>query len=268
MLKLYCVTNVQSKELEELGIDLAGVGNSEFSNKYITCKSGENIQHKEKNYSELTFHYWFWKNKLSSFDNNTWIGFCQKRRFWLSKQMSSKPKNLEELKKNLLKDIPREWENFNSVICEPIGISRPRWMKLFKRGWKNIIYDPTILFLEKKRTLKLHFDMHHGYGIIDRAIEVMNEKDKADFNKYLNEEIFLNPHIMFISKKKIMELWFKDLFEWLFNCENLFGLEKLKGYDQQRIYAYLSERYLPFWFKKYSKPISWPWSFFDNTLIK
>ena len=29
--------------------------------------------------------------------------------------------------------------------------------------------------------------------------------------------------------------------------------ENLKGYDQTRLYAYLSERYLSFWFKKYSK---------------
>ena len=55
---------------------------------------------KEKYYSELTFHYWFWKNKLKSYRNNDWIGFCQKRRFWL--KSSSKVRNLKDLKKKLL----------------------------------------------------------------------------------------------------------------------------------------------------------------------
>ena len=55
---------------------------------------------------------------------------------------------------------------------------------------------------------------------------------------------------MFISKKKIIDKWFKSLFSWLFSCEKEFGLKNLKGYDQQRLYAYLAERYLSFWFKK------------------
>ena len=46
-------------------------------------------------------------------------------------------------------------------------------------------------------------------------------------------------------------------------CENIFGFEKLKGYDTGRIYAYLSERYLSFWFKKYTKYKEQPWIFLD-----
>ena len=60
--------------------------------------------------------------------------------------------------------------------------------------------------------------------------------------------------------------WFEDLFDWLFKCETLFGLNKLKGYDQKRLYAFLAERYLSFWFIKYSKSKSWPWCFFDTTI--
>jgi hypothetical protein len=56
-----------------------------FQKKYINIKNKKNIQNKEGNYSKLTFHYWFWKNMLSSYDSKTWIGFCQKRRFWLKK---------------------------------------------------------------------------------------------------------------------------------------------------------------------------------------
>ena len=58
---------------------------------------------------------------------------------------------------------------------------------------------------------------------------------------------------MFIAKPFIADKWFQDLFTWLFSCEEIFGFENLKGYDTQRLYAYLAERYLSFWFKKYSK---------------
>ena len=73
---------------------------------------------------------------------------------------------------------------------------------------------------------------------------------------------------MCISKKKLLDKWFKDLFRWLFDCEKIFGFKNLAGYDQQRLYAYLAERYLPFWFKKYSKNKELNWTFFDTTKQK
>ena len=39
--------------------------------------------------------------------------------------------------------------------------------------------------------------------------------------------------------------------------------EALKGYDTERLYAYLAERYLSFWFNKYTKVLNWPWVLFD-----
>ena len=82
-LKIFCVTNEEIKHLENLNLTLVGVGKKRFKKNYITCLNGKNIQEKEKYYSELTFHYWFWKNKLKNFNDDTWIGFCQKRRFWV-----------------------------------------------------------------------------------------------------------------------------------------------------------------------------------------
>ena len=69
---------------------------------------------------------------------------------------------------------------------------------------------------------------------------------------------------MFISKSHIMNKWFEDLFAWLFECEKIFGFEVLKGYDTKRLYAYLAERYLSFWFKKYTKSLNWRWVFYEN----
>ena len=136
-------------------------------------------------------------------------------------------------------------------------------MKLFKRGIRNLIKDPSILFFKKKQSIKLHFDMHHGYGVLTKAIDCMNYKDKNEFKKFVSNNSIFNPHIMCISKKKILNKWFKDLFDWLFKCEKVFGIKNLKGYDQERLYAYLAERYLSFWFKKYTNFKEHNWIFFD-----
>ena len=68
---------------------------------------------------------------------------------------------------------------------------------------------------------------------------------------------------MFISKPNIANEWFKVLFPWLLRCEKIFGFEELKGYDTQRLYAFLAERYLSFWFKKYTNYLNWPWALLD-----
>ena len=94
-LKIYCVTNERVKYLEDTKLVLAGVGKKKFSKNYTTCLRGKNIQHKERNYSELTFHYWFWKNQLMKCKSDTWIGFCQKRRFWL--KSNTKIRNFKNL---------------------------------------------------------------------------------------------------------------------------------------------------------------------------
>ena len=263
-LKTFCVSDIPSKNLEKLNLDLVGVGQKKFSKEYLTCDNGINIQSKEKYYSELTFHYWFWKNMLNNLDENLWIGFCQKRRFWI-KDNSSKINNIDDLKKNILRSIPNEWSNYDAFICEPIEVSPAKTIKLIKRGWKNWIKDPSILINKDKHNIKLQFDMFHGYGNLDKAIDLMKSDQKDKFRKYVNNNTKFNPNIMVISKKLILNKWFNELFDWLFQCERIFGFDNLSGYDTGRLYAYLSERYLSFWFNEFYKVKSCPWIFFDTS---
>ena len=255
----FCITNKQINNLEKLNFNLVGVGQDSFSEKYINCKIGENIQFKEKYYSELTFHYWFWKNELSKYDEDSWLGFCQKRRFWLKEKKES-IKNLDELIKNILVDVPDKWNNYNSVLCDPIDVSGAKKMKMIKRGWKNLLKDPTILFDSRKHSISLHFDMHHGYKNLEKAINLLDNKNKQDFFDFVNKKTDFNPHIMCIATPAILEKWFESLFSWLERCEAEFGFDDLKGYDTQRLYAYLAERYLSYWFKKYTKFKELPWA--------
>ena len=261
-LEIFCVTNKQINSLKELNLKLVGVGTEDFDENYLTIECGDNIQKKERHYSELTFHYWFWKNKLSTYTDDVWIGFCQKRRFWMKND--KKINNLEELKDNLLTNIPLEWETNEVFLCEPIKVNYAKKMKMIKHGWRNLLKDPSIFFQNSKQNLKLQFDMFHGYGNLDKAINVLMPNEKNDFRKYVNTNTSFSPNIMFITKKRIMEKYFNSVFDWLFKCEDVFGFKTLKGYETGRLYAYLAERYMSYWFQKYHKVKYCNWVFYES----
>ena len=263
-LNIYCITNKRLKFLEDFCYNLAWVGQNKIPNNYLGCNNKINIYYKEKYYSELTFQYWYWKNLLN-LEKKEWIGFCQKRRFWIKKNSKILDISKSNIKENLLTESNENWKSYESIICNPIDISGAKKIKIIKRGWKNLLKDPFILFNKDKENIALHFDMHHGYGNLDLAIEEVQEQDKKEFRKFVYTENSFNPHIMFIAKKKITNDWFNTLFPWLERCEKKFGFKKLNGYDTTRLYAYLAERYLSFWFKKYTKYLESSWVFFDNS---
>ena len=263
-LKMYCVTNKIVNFIDNTNYNIGWVGQEEPPKNYISCNSKDNIFFKEKYYSELTFQYWYWKNILD-LQQDSWIGFCQKRRFWINKKSMDSKIEGNFFFFLVLQSAPDEWSGFDSVICDPIYVNKVKKMKMLKRGFKSIIKKPSIFFNEKKQSLTFHFDMHHGYGNLNKAINLINEDDREDFLDYCDESISYNPHIMFIAKPNIVNRWFEALFPWLLRCEKEFGFKNLQGYDTQRLYAYLAERYLSFWFNKYTKTITWPWKFFDTS---
>ena len=105
--------------------------------------------------------------------------------------------------------------------------------------------------------------MFHGCGILDKAIELLNDNDRDNFREYVNNESSYNQGNMFICKsKKIIKLYYETIFEWLEKCEKVFGFN-LMGYNKMRIYAFLAERFLPYWFNKNAKVKEWPILFHD-----
>ncbi len=262
-LDIYCVTNKKLNFLEKTPLKLVGVGQEKFSNQYLRCDTEDNIYYKEKYYSELTFHYWYWKNILPH-EKNNWVGFCQKRRFWIKSEDDISKISKENLKDFLLQNIDKKFNNYDSFICNPIKISGAKKIKIIKRGWRNLIKKPSIIFDQNKETILLHFDMHHGYKNLEKAIKLLDYKNKDEFYEYVKSRSYYNPHIMCIARPEILENWFKDLFSWLERCEEEFGYKTLKGYDTQRLYAYLAERYLSYWFKKYTKFKELPWAIVET----
>ena len=104
MIKIFCVTNKPLPILEKSALNLAGVGEHDFSSNYINSKIKNNIHHKEKFYSELTFHYWYWKNLLmsenSAISKNNEINFlyCVKDKFLENYQDHIKGINSHDIK--------------------------------------------------------------------------------------------------------------------------------------------------------------------------
>ena len=58
---------------------------------------------------------------------------------------------------------------------------------------------------------------------------------------------------MFICKKNLLKDYYQSVFPWLEKCEKVFGFEELKGYGMKRIYGFLAERYLSYWFTKHGR---------------
>ena len=130
-----------------------------------------------------------------------------------------------------------------------------------------MIKNPNLFFDKSKRNIKFHFDLMHGEGNLDKAISLLDNKDRNDFSYFVNSEVSFNPHNMFICKSnKILKDYYESVFPWLERCEKKFGFE-LEGYGLKRIYGFLAERYMSYWFKKYTNFSTMPIIFKDISYL-
>ena len=126
-----------------------------------------------------------------------------------------------------------------------------------------MLKEPSLFFDKSKRTIKFHFDMMHGKGNLDKAIKFLDKQDRDDFNEFVNKEVSFNPHNMFICKSyEVLNEYYNRIFPWLEKCEKEFGFD-LDGYGLKRIYCFLAERYMSYWFKKYTNYKTLPILFKD-----
>ena len=89
---------------------------------------------------------------------------------------------------------------------------------------------------------------------------------KNDFQNFVtNQSSFNRENLFFCKSSKIMNSYFKSVFSWLERCEKEFGFN-LEGYSLKRIYAFLAERYLSYWFQKHTNFLTWPIFFYDTNL--
>jgi len=258
-LQIYCITlnPLHNNLIEKLGYIPVGLGGKIFSASWTQDKSGDNIAFKNSYYGEYTFHYWLWKNDQINFDG--WIGFCQYRKFWKKNLADHGIIDFNSLSDIVLKEIPKDLEKYDCIMGDNSFVNQFRLSKFIKHNLKTMLLKPSLFFNENKRTIKFHFDMMHGHGNLDKAIQVLEKKEKEDFKEFVNTEVSFNPHNMFICKnKEILFPYYESLFPWLANCEKIFNFKDLRGYGLHRIYGFLAERYMSYWFKKYTKYTTLP----------
>ena len=248
-----CLHSSYYDEIKDLNYIPVGLGTNEFSNLWLKDNTKDNISKKNPFYGEYTFHYWLWKNMIDEIPESTWIGFCGYRYFWKQKNLISN----ENKKSDILKSIPKEWESYESVVANKISVNNLKFIKIIKNGGMSFIFNSNT-YKGEKQSIKFHFDVFHGKNFIDRAVELLDDENRNDFNKYVKENNEFHKWNMFIcnSKEKIKR-YYESLFPWLNKCENIFGFD-LHGYGKKRIYAFLAERYLSYWFTKNTNYITWP----------
>tara|TARA_X000001036_G_scaffold402635_1_gene408574 strand:- start:2441 stop:3256 length:816 start_codon:yes stop_codon:yes gene_type:complete len=262
-LLMYCLCLDDSllTKVKNLNYVPVGLGKNNFSTEWLRDNTKINISEKNPFYGEHSFHYWLWKNKLNNITDGTWIGFCTYRRFWNQKK-DKKNNDTFNIFKDSLKEVPSEWKNFDTILADKIDLTNLKWMKVLKYGKLALLRNPKAIFKDG-RNIRFNFDMFHGNGILDKAIELLNDEDKEDFRKFVNTNTSINQCNLFIcrSKDKIKK-YYETIFEWFEKLEQIFGFN-LEGYSKIRIYGFLSERFLPYWFMKNSNCIEWPISFKD-----
>jgi hypothetical protein len=267
-----CLHEHHLNNLVKLNYIPVGLGKNIFSNNWLKDNTENNISKKNSYYGEYTFYYWFWKNLLKFINNDTWVGFTGYRYHWAQKNNVhsdelNKIINKDNFEKHILKKIPDEWKNENVVLGQKIQVNNWKLSKILKHAKKKFLLNPSN-FIKSNQNIKLQFDVFHGDGLLEKALEVLNNSEKKDFKNFIiKENSFNRENLFFCKSKKIMNDYFESVFNWLEKCEGIFGFD-LNGYSKTRIYAFLAERYLSYWFNKYSKPLTWPIFFFDTNVNK
>ena len=72
-----------------------------------------------------------------------------------------------------------------------------------------------------------------------------------------------NKKLLFlIAFSTLFGLYFRYCYDVKYTTD-LFGFDNLKGFDMTRIYGFLAERFMSYWFQKNTKSITMPIIFYD-----
>ena len=163
-------------------------------------------------------------------------------------------------------------KRYGSILVSTVFSSRSSKTVTFGMTEPIKIKYPTInqyvtLFSQKGRNIRWQFEMFHGIKNLDKAIDLLPDKDREEFRLFTRTNSSFSRGNMFISKSsKVINDYFSYIFDWLNRCEKIFGFN-LEGYGQIRMYTFLAERFLPFWFQKYTKFLEWPIVYHDINKI-
>ena len=269
-LSMFCLSlyGEHLNNLKKINYIPVGLGENNFNNEWLRDNTKQNISNKNKYYGEYTFHYWFWKNMIDEISDKNWIGFCAYRRYWanhnnMKSNELNKIINNQNFREHVLQDVKNDWSNYETILGERIPFGKIKLSKIIKNGGIKSILRNLSSFIKNQTTVKFHFDIFHGNEKIDKAIDLLEMKERSDFRIFINNQSFNKENMFICRSKKIIKEYYNSVFPWLQRCENIFGFN-LNAWHEIRIYAFLAERYLSYWFNKYTTVKEWPIFFYDT----
>ena len=269
-LSMFCLSlyGEHLNNLKKINYIPVGLGENNFNNEWLRDNTKQNISNKNKYYGEYTFHYWFWKNMIDEISDKNWIGFCAYRRYWanhnnMKSNELNKIINNQNFREHVLQDVKNDWSNYETILGESIPFGKIKLSKIIKNGGIKSILRNLNSFIKNQTTVKFHFDIFHGNEKIDKAIDLLEMKERSDFRIFINNQSFNKENMFICRSKKIIKEYYNSVFPWLQRCENIFGFN-LNAWHEIRIYAFLAERYLSYWFNKYTRVKEWPIFFYDT----
>jgi len=158
--------------------------------------------------------------------------------------------NFKDLNKLLIHEINKKDEIFDCFLGNKFSVKNYKISKIIKKHFFDFLLNPKLIFNKNKRNLKFHFDLFHGKGNLDMAISLLDKNYQNDFKYYMENNTEFYPHNMFICKTEKIKNYYEIIFPWLKKCEKIFGFDNLDSYGTKRIYGFLAERFLSFWFSK------------------
>ena len=211
-LKMFCLSLYSHtlQNIKKLKYVPVGLGEENFSSQWFTDKTKKNISYKNRYYGEYTFHYWLWKNYLDKIPDNNWVGFCTYRRYWannnnLNSEQLTKKVNNKNFQSLVLNKINSKWKDYDVILGEEKFVNKIKFMKIIKNGGLLSILKNVKSFIKNDGNIKFHFDVFHGNGLIDKAIKVLDIKERDDFRHYINtNKSFTRDNLFMCKSKKIL----------------------------------------------------------------
>lgn len=196
----------------------------------IRDDSGINIAEKNKNYGELTGHYWVWKNFLPQTDAK-YVGFCHYRRFF-------------DFNMHKMPNVP-----FMPIRANDFEKTFPQYTQ---ENILNCIDDYDIILTHKykfEQEILIQYLAYHPGNDINLALEAIRNFSPE---YYLHALKFIASKEMyaclqFIMKKELMEEYMQWMFGFLNVLEQSSDWSKYDEYMTVRMPAYMAERFFNVW---------------------
>ena len=196
----------------------------------IRDDSGTNIAEKNKNYGELTGHYWVWKNFLPKTEAK-YVGFCHYRRFF-DFNMHQTP-NVPFMP-ILATDFEKTFKNYTEEnILKCIGD-----------------YDIVLTHKYKfEEEILVQYMKYHPGNDINLALNAIKDFSPEYYFHALkfitSKEMYAC--LQFVMKKELMEEYMQWMFGFLNLLEERSDWSKYDEYMTVRMPAYIAERFFNVW---------------------